>query len=108
MAAAVTVEKADVLQSFWGLSSLDEEKRVESSRELITALLKKQVGNAITPPLRSERTNVKSVVFKECVCRGRGFRGRAVYGSAASEGSGVREEGSETWILHCSDRGDIT
>ena len=53
MAAAVTVEKADVLQSFWGLSSLDEEKRVESSRELITALLKKQVGNAITPPLRA-------------------------------------------------------
>lgn len=34
---------ADILQCFWGLSSLDEKEREGSARELLTALLNKQV-----------------------------------------------------------------
>lgn len=32
-----------ILQSFWGLSSLDEKEREDSARELLTALWNKQV-----------------------------------------------------------------
>ena len=44
MAAAVPLEDGGILQSFWGLASTDETERLDSARDLLTALSKKQVS----------------------------------------------------------------
>lgn len=41
--ALTMARDVDILQNFWGLSSLDEKEREDSARELLTALSNKQV-----------------------------------------------------------------
>ena len=43
MAAAEPLEDGNVLQSFWGLASTDDKERIDSARDLLTALSNKQV-----------------------------------------------------------------
>ena len=40
---AAAKEEVNVLQTFWGLASLNEKEREDSARELLTSLSKKQV-----------------------------------------------------------------
>ena len=44
MAAAEPLEDGNVLQSFWGLASTDDKERIDSARDLLTALFNKQVS----------------------------------------------------------------
>ena len=44
MAAAEPLEDGSVLQSFWGLASTDDNERIDSARDLLTTLSKKQVS----------------------------------------------------------------
>ena len=40
---AAAKEEGSVLQTFWGLASLNDQEREDSARELLTSLSKKQV-----------------------------------------------------------------
>ncbi len=41
-------QKADgILQTFWGLSSLEEDERLQSAKQLITALQQSQVATTV-------------------------------------------------------------
>ena len=46
MAAAEPLEDGNVLQNFWGLASTDDNERIDSARDLLTTLSKKQVSLA--------------------------------------------------------------
>ncbi|CAI8031340.1 rDNA transcriptional regulator pol5 [Geodia barretti] len=55
MAAAEPLEDGNVLQSFWGLASTDDKERIDSARDLLTALSNKQeeIGEeAVAPDIR--------------------------------------------------------
>ena len=41
---AAAKEEGSILQTFWGLASLNDQEREDSARELLTSLSKKQVG----------------------------------------------------------------